>query len=225
MLAAFLAALFLGIAIGGEQFASGIGIIFGDTAASAPGRSTLALAGMTLLAGDIWLVLRALGLGASKMIEFESSAGRMVVDVSALEEALRRRATEHEDIVDARAAIQISSGGLAKPVICDVHVGIRERADVPGRGAEIADRLRRDFLRIIPVETDPVINLTIHIRPPLPCEESGKDTVAMPVFGAGGEGEPQEGDVPQPSLPDVPDFTGERRYGKSEEGETGGEAG
>jgi hypothetical protein len=177
------------------------------------------------LALDIWLVLRALGFGATKMIEFESSAGRMVVDVSALEEALRRRALEHADVADARAVIRIASGGLAKPIVCDVDVGIRERADVPGRGAEIADRLRRGFLRIIPIETDPVINLVIHIRPPAPSGQTGKETVAMPVVGAEGDKGIPEGDIPEPALPDVPDFTGERRYGKSGDAKADGERG
>ena len=216
-LAALLATLFLGFAIGGGLFAQGVGEVLGDVASSAAGRAAFALVGLTLLAVDIWLVLGALGFGATKKIEFESSAGRMVVDVSALEEALRRRALEHEDVADAKATIRIPSGGLAKPIVCDVHVGIRERADVPGRGAEIADGLKRGFLRIIPIETDPVINLSIHIRPPAYCEESGKDTVAMPVVGAGEGDETSAGEQTEPPLPDVPDFTGERRYGKSGE--------
>ncbi len=215
LLTALLATLLIGFAIGGGLFVQGVGDMAGDAASSATGRSAFALVGMALLVIDIWLVMKALGFGASKMIEFESSAGRMVVDVSALEEALRRRALEHDDVADARAVIRIPSGGLAKPIVCDVDVGIRERDDVPGRGAEIADRLKRGFLRIIPIETDPVINLTIHIRPPVPCEESGKETVAMRAVGAEGG----DGDIPEPPLPDVPDFTGERRYGKSGEEE------
>ncbi len=206
---ALFATLLIGFAIGGEQFAKGVGAFVEDAAASATGRSTFALVGMTLLGVDVWLILKALGFGATRRIEFESSAGRMVVDVSALEEALRRRALEHEDVADAKASIRIGSGGLAKPIVCDVDVGIRERADVPGRGAEIADRLRRGFLRIIPIETDPVINLAIHIRPPAPCVESDKATVAMPAVGA------EDGEAAEPPLPNVPDFTGERRYGKS----------
>jgi len=222
VLAALLATLFIGFAIGGEEFAKGVGEMARDVASSATGRSALALLGMAILAGVIWLVLRALGFGAARMIEFESSAGRMVVDVSALEEALRRRALEHDDVADARAAINIPAGGLAKPIVCDVDVGIRERADVPGRGAEIADKLRRGFLRIIPIETDPVMNLTIHIRPPVPREETGKETVAMPVVEAGEGGGAGDEPPSEPLLPDVPDFTGERRYGKpGEDGDDG----
>jgi hypothetical protein len=224
-LAALLATLLLGFAIGGGTFAQYVGDMVGDAATSATGRSAFALVGMALLAVDIWLVLRGLGFGAAKRIEFESSAGRMVVDLSALEEALRRRALEHEDVADAKASIRIPGGGLAKPIVCDVDVGIRERADVPGRGAEIADRLRRGFLRIIPIETDPVINLAIHIRPPPPCEESAKATVAMPAVGAEGDDAPADGETPEPPLPDVPDFTGERRYGKAGEEDADGEPG
>jgi hypothetical protein len=209
---ALFATLLIGFAIGGDEFARGVSSMLVGAAASATGRSTFALVGMTLLGVDVWLILKALGFGATRRIEFESSAGRMVVDVSALEEALRRRALEHEDVADARASIRIGSGGLAKPIVCDVDVGIRERADVPGRGAEIADRLRRGFLRIIPIETDPVINLAIHIRPPTPCVESDKATVAMPAVGADGG---DDGGPAEPPLPNVPDFTGERRYGKS----------
>ena len=222
VLAALLATLLIGFAIGGEEFAKGVGELGRDVASSATGRSAAALLGMAALALDIWLVLRALGFGAARMIEFESSAGRMVVDVVALEEALRRRALEHDDVADARAVISIPGGGLAKPIVCDVDVGIRERADVPGRGAEIADKLRRGFLRIIPIETDPVINLAIHIRAPVPREEIGKETVAMPVVEAGEVGGVDDAPA-EPLLPDVPDFTGERRYGKP--GQDGDDAG
>ena len=211
VLAALAATVLLGFAVGGGLFAQGMGFMLTDAASGVGGRLVFAVLGAGVLAADLWLILRTLGFGGAKVIDFESSSGRMVVDVSALEEALRRSAMEDGDVMDADAHIHVPRGGFARPIVCDIGVGIRERSDVPGRGAEIASKLKRAFLRIIPVETDPVVNLKIRIRPPLPDEEAAKVTQAMSVA----EGE-KAAEAP---LPDVHDFTGERRYGKDEEGE------
>ena len=83
-------------------------------------------------------------------------------------------------------------------------------------GSQDENNIRRRFLQIIPIETDPVVNIGIRIRPPRPDGESGKTTQAMGAAGdKAAEGAAEE--ATEEALPDVPDFTGERRYSDSDE--------
>lgn len=216
VLAALVATLLLGVAIGGPELAGRLGSIVVGAASGVTGRAIFALVGVTLLVGDVTLLLRALGLSASKVIDFKTDSGQMAVDVSALEECLRRTAVEDPDVADAVVRLHVPRGGLDKPIVCDVEIGLRERSDVPGKGKDLAAAIRRRFLQIIPIETDPVVNIGIRIRPPRPDGESGKTTQAM---GAAGD-EAAEG-AAEEALPDVPDFTGERRYSDSDENGNG----
>ncbi len=205
-LGALLGALFLGAAFGGAVFAQWLGFTLGEVASGAVGRVFVGLLGVAVLAVDVTLVMRALGFGESRVIAFKGDSGRMAVDVSALEDCLRRTALEDADVADAACRLRIPRGGIEKPIVCDVEVDIHERADVPAKGLDLAAAIRRRFLQIIPIETDPVVNIRIRIRGPSPGTESAKGTQAMPVAGDGAAEEAEK------SLPDVPDFTGERRY-------------
>jgi hypothetical protein len=213
-LVALLATLLLGAAVGGGEFVGWLGAVLGSAASGVTGRASVAVVGILLLAGDVTLLLRMLGLGASKVIDFESESGEMTVDVSALEECLRRTAVDDHDVADAVASLRLPRGGLEKPIICNVQVALHERADVVGKGKELAAAVRRRFLQIIPIETDPVVNINIRIRPPKPGAEAAKVTQAMVAHGP--PAIEAEEDAP---LPDVPDFTGERRYGDDDEEE------
>lgn len=213
-LTGLVAMLFLGVAMGGPEFSQGLGIALNDAASSVIGRVVFAVVGLGIIAADVALLLRALGLGASKVINFESDSGQMAVEVSALQECLRRTAIEDPDVEDAVCRLRIPRKGLEKPIICYVEVGLHERANVPGKGNDLSAAIRRRFLQVIPVETDPVVNINIRIRPPKPDAEAGKSTQAMDAQG------PPAGDEEEDTLPDVPDFTGERRYGDDDEEKT-----
>lgn len=216
MLGAFLtgalAALLVGLAASGGGFSLGFGQALGEAASSAAGRVLMAGSGMALLVADAVLLLRAFGLGAGKTIEFESGAGKMVVDVSALEECLRRTALDDPEVTDATASIRIPRAGSSRAIVCDLDVGLIERADIPGKGGDVAARVRRRFLQIIPMETDPVVNLRIRIRPPRPGPDSAP-TVSMAAA------QPSTTSQEPAKLPDVPEFTGERRYAVQEDGD------
>lgn len=203
-----LALLLLGLSIAGGDFALGFGQGLGELASGRVSRIVTAAAGLALLAADALLVLRSSGVGSGKTIEFESGAGNMTIDVSALEECLKRTALEDPEVTEASATIRIPRG-LGRAIICDMDIGIVERADIPGKGSDIAARIRRRFLQIVPLETDPLVNLKIKIRPSRPGPDTAP-TSAMPVA------------TPTPAaekLPEVPEFTGERRYVVPEEGE------
>ena len=220
VLGALLGALFLGAAFGGAVFPRWLGIVLGDVAGGVIGRVFLGLLAVAILAVDVTLVMRALGFGESRVIAFRGDSGRMAVDVSALEDCLRRAALEDPDVAGAACRLRIPRGGIEKPIVCNVDVDIHERADVPAKGLDLAAAVRRRFLQIIPIETDPVVNVRIRIREPSPGTESAKGTQAMPVAGDGAAEETGEAEK---ALPDVPDFTGERRYGEGED--QGGESG
>jgi hypothetical protein len=180
------------------------GGFLGKTASGLAGRALWSGLGTAVLAADAAVVLRSLGFGASKVIDFESEAGRMAVDVSALEECLRRTALEDPDVTDASCSLRVPAASARRRIVCDVVVGVYERADVPGKGREIALNLRRRFLQIVPVETDPVVNLDIRIRPPRPGTQAATATQEMRAAGEEGK---EDG-----RLPEVHEFTGERRY-------------
>jgi hypothetical protein len=203
VLAGLLGAAFLAFGFV-PSFAALTGGFLGKTASGLAGRAFWSGLGTAVLAADVAVVLRSLGFGASKVIEFESGAGRMAVDVSALEECLRRTALEDPDVTDASCSLRVPAASARRPIVCDVVAGVYERADVPGKGRKIASNLRRRFLQIVPVEVDPVVNLDIRIRPPRPGTEAA--TATQEMSAAGGESEEDE------RLPEVHEFTGERRY-------------
>lgn len=102
-----------------------------------------------------------------KPIEFQSDVGSMVVEVTALQDCMRRTAMEDSDVTDAEATITVPQAGKDSPIICSIRVGILERADVPGKGREVAIRLKDKLLEVLPMEVEPIVNLRIKIvRPP-----------------------------------------------------------
>jgi len=104
-----------------------------------------------------------------KPIEFTSEVGSMVIEASALEDCLRRTALENEDVTDAHATIKVPEPGQDQPIVCSMRIGIRERPDIPGKGSEIAKRIREKFLEILPMDTPPIVNLDrIAIQRPKP---------------------------------------------------------
>ncbi|MBN1810160.1 MAG: alkaline shock response membrane anchor protein AmaP [Planctomycetes bacterium] len=106
---------------------------------------------------------------SEKPIEFTSEVGSMIIEASALEDCLRRTALEDEDITDAAATIKVPDIGQDQPIVCSVRIGIRERPDIPGKGSEIAKKIRDRFLEILPMDTPPVVNLDrISIQRPKP---------------------------------------------------------
>jgi hypothetical protein len=216
VLTGLLALFLLALAIGGTELATGFGQSMAEAASSNAGRISLAAAGLVLIAAGLFLVLRAIGFASSKTIEFDGDTGQMVVEVKALEECLRRTALEDPDVTDATAAITIPRGGISKTVVCDLDVGLHERADIPGKGAELASQVQRRFLQIIPVENDPLVNLHITIR--APKYESPATAALTPAAGLPAVSTPAEAKEPKP-LPDVPEFTGERRYSAGDEEE------
>lgn len=183
------------VGVSGDATGRALAQVIVEGSAELRGRLLLSAAGVALLAADAALVLWAFGFGRSKVLEFESDSGAMAVDVTALEDCLRRTVLEDPDVADARATIRVPRGGFTRAIQCTLDVGIYERSNVPGKGEELAAVVRKRFLQIIPVEQDPAVNLRMRIRPPrTPGEASGAKE-----------------ETPEP-LPDVPEFTGERRY-------------
>ncbi len=197
-------ALLVFVAAGGAGLALAFCRVAGEAAERFPGRIVAGLLGGAVVLVDAALVLRALGLGRIRAIDFEDASGRTSIEVSALALALRRAVIEDDDVVDAEVAIRVPRSGRSRPVVCSVQVELRERSDVPQRGRELSATIRRRFLRIIPTDVDPVVNVTVRIAPPAPDSEAMKETQAIAVQ------ETPSG----PVLPDVHDFTGERRYGE-----------
>jgi hypothetical protein len=177
VIAALFAVVLFGLAVEGERFGAWLGRGPEALGSGALWKLVLALLGLALVYLVVKLVLRALGLGETRTIEFDGPAGQMVVEASNLEQCVRRTELEDRDVADATARVRIPSG--------------------------VSAQIRRRFLQIIPIETDPVVNLDVKIRAPRPGTEAAKAT--QPMAAAETE-EPQR-------LPDVPDFTGERRYG------------
>ena len=200
----------LAFAAGGVSFAVTVSDTLQGLGGSLLGRAFLAFVGVAFMVAVAYILMRALGVGASKVLAFDSSSGHMQIDISALEDCLVRTALEVDDVIDARARIRIQAGGLAKPVLCNVQVGLKERADVPGKGSEIGAKVKERFLEIIPIDTPPVVNLNVRIRSP--------KKVSRPPA----EGEAARGEVPDESageLEDAQDFTGERSYASENEEE------
>jgi hypothetical protein len=213
---AFTAIALVALAVSGGELGLGLGQKAAETASTGLGRALIAALGVMLFIADAVLVLRVMGFGGSKIIEFESEAGRMIVDVTALEECLRRTALEDSDVTDSSASIMIPRGGINKTIECNLDVGLLERADIPGKGSELASRIRRRFLQIIPIDRDPVVNLQIRIRAP---KQGSPATQAMTPAAGLEAVAVQEEKEPEP-LPDVPEFTGERRYAVQDEEES-----
>jgi hypothetical protein len=207
IIAAALALTFLAFAAGGIRLGVAASDMLQGLTRSLGGRAMLAAMGVGVMFAVAYLVMRGVGVGASKVLSFDSSSGHMEVDISALEECLRRTALEIDDVIDAKARIHIQAGGLAKPVLCAVQVGLRERADVPGSGSEIGTRIKDRFLEIIPIDTPPVVNLNIRIR------SAKRPAAAASEEERGYAAESEEAAVEEEQdLEDARDFTGERDY-------------
>lgn len=202
----------LALAAGGGGLAVTVSDALQTLVASLVWRVVLAGVGVVFLFAVAYFIMRALGIGASKVLSFESSSGHMEVDISAIEECLRRTALEIDDVVDARARIHIQPGGLAKPILCNIQVGLRERSDVPGKGSEVGARVKERFLDIIPIDTAPLVNLSIRIRAgkkPLSASETGSAADAEEISEEIGEEITEEDEQ---ELEDAADFIGERDY-------------
>lgn len=217
VLAGILALALIGLAAGGETLTAHFYLTALRFTGPWIGRGFLAFLGVAIMFAVAYLIMRTLGVGASKVLAFESSSGHMEVDISALEACLTRTALDVDDVIDAKAKIRVQPGGLAKPIICAVQVGLRERADVPGRGSEIGAKIRERFLEIIPIDTPPVVNLNIRIRSAKRPAPPAEPEYALPPAADEHEEEPDQ------ELEDTPDFTGERDYGEGEESEGGKE--
>ena len=141
-----------------------------------------------------------------KPIEFHSDVGSMVVEVTALQDCMSRTAMEDPDVTEAEAAITVPQAGRDSPITCDMRVGLLERADVPGKGREVANHLKEKLLEVLPMEVEPIVNLRITIiRPP----RRGRVTVRTAPPGREKE-----------TLPVAPlegAFTGPMRYPVEEE--------
>ncbi len=194
----------LALAVGGGGLTATASDALQTLAASLVWRVVLAAVGVVFLFAFAYLVMRALGIGARKVLSFESSSGHIEVDISAIEECLRRTALEIDDVVDARARIRIQPGGLAKPILCNLQVGLRERSDVPGKGSEVGARVKERFLDIIPIDTAPVVNISIRIR-------AAKKPAAAGETGYAADAE-EVAEEDEQELEDTPDFIGERDY-------------
>jgi hypothetical protein len=205
----------LAFAAGGVSFAVTVSDTLQGLSGSLLGRAFLAFLGVAIMFAVAYVVMRALGVGASKVLAFDSSSGHMQVDISALEDCLMRTALEVDDVIDARARIRIQAGGLAKPVLCNVQVGLKERADVPGKGSEIGAKVKERFLEIIPIDTPPIVNLNVRIRAP---KKPSRPPDVEEVGGVEGSGE-SAGTDDKKELEDSHDFTGERSYGSEDEKE------
>lgn len=201
----------LALAAGGRSFAVTVSDTLQGLSGALFGRAFMAFVGVAIMFAVAYILMRSLGVGASKVLAFDSSSGHMQIDISALEDCLVRTALEVDDVIDARARICIQAGGLAKPVLCNVQVGLKERADVPGKGSEIGAKIKERFLEIIPIDTPPVVNLNVRIRSPK------KPSRPPDVEEVGGGEEPSE--TAGEDLEDSHDFTGERSYAPEDEKE------
>ncbi len=204
----------LALAAGGTGLAVTVSDALQGLAGSLLWRVVLAAVGVAFMFAVAYIVMKALGIGGRKVLSFESSSGHMEVDISALEDCLTRTALEIDDVVDARARIRIQPGGLAKPILCNLQVGLRERSDVPGKGSEVGARVKERFLDIIPIDTAPVVNLNIRIRTAKKPSAAGETGDAADAEEVAGEDEQE--------LEDARDFTGERDYTAEGEKEASG---
>lgn len=186
--------------------------LFVLTAMTAPQYATDMVAGLVAISSTSFLKWVAAAAGAllialalmlpfigrsgakrEKPIEFTSEVGSMIIEASALEDCLRRTALEDEDVTEAQANIRVPEMGQDQPIVCSMKIGIRERPNIPGKGGEIAKKIRDKFLEILPMDTPPIVNLDrIAIQRPKP-------TVTRTFTGV--PGAPTE--IPPDDLPEV----------------------
>ena len=159
-----------------------------------------------------------------KPIEFTSEVGSMIIEASALEDCLRRTALDDDDVCDATVNIKVPEIGQDQPIICSVRIGIRERPNIPGKGGEIAKKIRDRFLEILPMDTLPIVNLDkLSIQRPKPLvtrtfTTPGVTRTEMPADDLP-EIEPElQEKVPEPEKPKSNmSFTGQVQYPVEEE--------
>ncbi len=209
ILTCLLGVMLLALGVAGSGVGEWLGATLAGWAAGVGSRVFLALAGLLVLAFDLVLLLRFVGFGTVKVIEFEGPAGQMAIDVTALEECLHRTATDDPDVTDADVRLVVPTQSSKRPITMNVDVDVRERVDIPGKGAAISQRLSRRFLDIVPLDREPVVNVGIRIRPSEGDEEGAQ---GRPSEGSGAPGEAEEANEEDERLPDIPEFTGERRY-------------
>jgi len=167
-LAVLAAAVFFIVLNISPDVAEGMGSYFETMATNNYGR-TLAwiLVACMLIADLLVLVWTLVPDRKEKPIEFQSDVGSMVVEVTALQDCMRRTAMDDPDVTEAESAITVPQAGKDSPIVCEMRVGLLERADVPGKGREVATRLKDKLLEVLPMEVEPIVNLRITIvRPP-----------------------------------------------------------
>lgn len=196
------------VAAGEPPWAMEIPGQFLDTVESYPLTFRVVVAAAGGLLALLVLVLPFLGVRKAheeRPIEFTGEAGTMVIEVTALEEWLRRTVLEDEDVSDAACTIKVPEIGSEEPIICNLDVGIKVRPDVPGKVNELTVAVRDHFLEILPMDQPPNVNVKVRIQRPRPAA-----TARFPAVKTA------EKPLPEPEAPteefkpvDLPGISGE----------------
>lgn len=202
--------LILGMGIGGVLVALSLEPDWTDQLAvwmRAPaGRITAASIAIVLLASPLAMLLRWMqALRRSREIHYDTEAGRISVNLIAVEEALTRAIEREPEI--KKAHVRVFEDRVRKAVIIEAALTMWEVPNVTERNRFCQRLLRRRFAELMPECDDVQVNLMVHrlnVRgetvampsaAPLPTPTVGEsDPELAPAVPAGSE-------RPRPELP------------------------
>jgi len=220
LLVAGAAALLLWLAFGNITPADGI-----PDQLTAWQQSTLAKALMTALALllviiDILALLSPVISGREeKNIQFPSALGEMTIEVSALEDCLKRTVLKDPAVGEAAVTIKVPERGRSDPIVCNLNLGVHEQSNVPGKADEITVGAKQHILDVLPLDSEPLMRQRVRIlRPKKERMPKELEPAAEPDL------EPVVETEPEPER-DIPSLDGGLIYGSpaSETSEVDGE--
>jgi len=117
--------------------------------------SLLACAGGLALVGlcAIFMIWRIRGVIRAEHIEFETTRGKILVTLSALQESIERSLAEDENIRASHVTI-LNAGTPSKPLRVHAQVEIFERNDVVGLQKHLQGVLEERFKEMMTVDRD-----------------------------------------------------------------------
>ena len=186
---------------------------------SSTGQAVLVVAAVLLIMADLVAVLAPiLSAREEKNILFKSAVGEMTIEVSALEECLKRTVLDDPAVGEASVTIRVPERGGTDPIVCRLNLGIHEQSNVPGKADEVTMAAKAHFLDVLPLGREPELHQRVRILRP-----KRERPVAPPS-----EPEPAPEPAPEPE-PEVPSLDGGLIYGsaseESKEKEVGEESG
>ncbi len=180
VLVALAAVLFLWLAYGDVTCLDNCRMVLQAWQMDTLGKISLVTMSIFLVLTNLLVLLSPiLSAREEKNIRFRSPVREVPIEVSALEECLRRPVMDYPSVGDALVTIKVPDRNPGDPIICNLDLGIREQANVPGMADEVTTKAKQHFLSVLPMDIEPDMRQRVRILKPKSDRRDRRTTDAV----------------------------------------------